>query len=352
PAGRPPAGPPRRTEPRRPPEPEKSGKTGYIVLAVAGIAAIIAAILLAKSLLKSGGNNDTKQVPDFHIGTMSAQQAQQLLAQPENKGWSLAGSGQDCPNDVDRHTGNKDTIIAQSPAAGGFIKPQAITYCLSLGPQLGAVPTKAVLNTWDEGTLKTYLTKAGFNIASPIVTQQNDDKIPAGKIIDVNDNTNGNVTSIAGKQNLNVGNIQIGWVISQGQKQIPLTAQQFKGVNVDDAVRAIQGQGFTKVQKLLDKDAPGQPNSPVTKITPGDGPYAPDQQILVYYAPAPPPPPTTPSTSQTCDPSQGQDCTTSPTTQPTGTATSTSGGPSTNPSCQIGIFGCPSTPTSTKHGGG
>ncbi|NUR29678.1 MAG: Stk1 family PASTA domain-containing Ser/Thr kinase, partial [Catenulispora sp.] len=61
PGGRPPAGPPRRTEPRRAPEPEKSGKAGYIVLAVAGIAAVIAAILLAKSLLKSGGNNGNEQ---------------------------------------------------------------------------------------------------------------------------------------------------------------------------------------------------------------------------------------------------------------------------------------------------
>lgn len=355
PGGRPPAGPPRRAEPRRPPEPEKSGKTGYIVLAVAGIAAVIAAILLAKSLLKSGGNNDSKQVPDFGVGAITVQDAKDLLSKPENQGWSLTGNGTDCTgvSDDTRRAGKKDTIVAQSPAPGtnNFQKPGPITYCLSLGPLLGAVPDKTVLNTMDEPALRNYLTAAKFNMANPIVIEQNDPKIPAGKIIDVFDGTPTN--SIAGQKNLNVGNISIGWIKSAGQKQLPLSVSQYKGQDADTVVKLIQNQGFTKVQKLLETTTAGagQPANTVTRITPGDGNYAPDQQIIVYYAPQPPPPPTTSSSSPTCDPSQGQDCNT-PTNSPTGTTQPTGSGPSTNPSCQIGgIFGCPSTPTSTKHGG-
>ncbi|NUP51473.1 MAG: hypothetical protein HOW97_29780, partial [Catenulispora sp.] len=353
PGGRPPAGPPRRAEPRRAPEPEKSGKTGYIVLAVAGIAAVIAAILLAKSLLKSGGNNSDKQTPDFGVGAITVQDAQNLLSKPENQGWSLTGNGADCNgvSDTDRRAGKKDTIVAQSPAPNSFTKPGPITYCLSLGPQLGAVPDKATLNKMDDPALRAYLTAAKFNLANAIVIQQNDDKIPAGKIIDVFDGTPGN--SIAGQKNLNVNNVTIGWVVSQGQKQIPLSAAQYKGQDADSVVKIIQNQGFTKVQKLLETTGvgAGQQANTVTRITPGDGTYAPDQQIIVYYAPQPPPP-TTSANSPTCDPQQGQDCNT-PTTSPTGTTQPTGSGPTTNPSCQIGgIFGCPSTPTSTKHGGG
>jgi len=156
---------------------------------------------------------------------------------------------------------------------------------------------------------------------------------------------------ITGKQNLNVNQITIGWVVSQGQKKIQLSAQQFVGQQLD-AVSLIKGQGFTNVTKTTDSTATGQPEGTIIKITPADGLYATDQQIVVFVAPKPPPPPTTQPTTPACD-SATQDCNTSPTTQPTGTtATSSSGGPSSNPSCQIGgIFGCPSTPTSTKHGG-
>ena len=119
---------------------------------MAGIAAVIAAILLAKSLLKSGGNNSTKAVPDFGVGMNSAQQAGQILAKAENQGFTLTGNGEDCPSGIDRRQAQAPagTIIAQDPPANAYKKPGPITYCVSLGPQLGAVPNKAVLNGMNE----------------------------------------------------------------------------------------------------------------------------------------------------------------------------------------------------------
>ena len=83
-------------------------------------------------------------MPDFGVGVNNVSQARALLQQPEYQGFSLAGNGEDCP---DRHRPAPGpplgTIIAQNPtAAGAYQKPGPITYCLSLGPQLGKVPPR------------------------------------------------------------------------------------------------------------------------------------------------------------------------------------------------------------------
>jgi serine/threonine-protein kinase len=348
PGGRPPAGPPRRPESRRAPEPEKSGRTGYIILAVAGIAAVIAAILLAKSLLKSGGNASQKQVPDFGTGQLTVAQAQAMVQQQEYSGYTLTGNGEDCPAGTDRHQGQAGTIIAQNPAANGYQKPGPISYCLSQGPQLGAVPDKATLNKMNEGALKASLGAAKFNLSNPVVIHQNDDNVPLNNIIDVFDASNGGQTSIAGQKNVDVSKVTIGWIISDGKKKSQLSWQNFVGQNPDTVVGLIKNEGFANVQKLVDTSATSQQPNTVTRVTPAEGSYSADQQIIVYYAPQPVQP-TTPTSTQ-CDPATDPNqCQGNPTTPAT-----TPGGPpgqgSTNPACLLNPAFCPST-SNTKKGG-
>jgi serine/threonine-protein kinase len=348
-SGRPPAS-PRRAEPRRPPEPEKSGRTGYIILAVAGIAAVIAAILLARSLLKSGGNNSSKAVPDFGIGVKNVQQAQQMLAQPDYTGFSLAaGSGKDCPAGTDVHSGNAGTIIAQNPASGTFGKPGPITYCLSLGPQNGKVPAKATLNGMNQDQLKTYLSGAHFDVSNPVISQAASDTVPASNIIDVIDANNNNQV-LDGQQVPDVTKVQIGWIVSTGKKQIPLNnTAGYKGQPYGGVVSQIKGLGFTNVTSQVDTSDAGQTAGNVTRISVGDGPHSADTPIVVYYAPQPPP--STPSNTQSqCDPGQDPNC------QPSTTTTSGPGnGQTSNPMiCVVDpqAPGCPGNPTTSKKGGG
>ena len=348
PGARPPAGPPRRPEPRRPPEPEKSGRTGYIILAVAGIAAVIAAILLAKSLLKSGGNTNSKAVPDFGVGSTNVAAANQLLAKPENAGWSLAGNGKDCTGVADMHQGTLGTIIGQAPAAGGYAKPGPITYCLSLGPQLGRVPLTTTLNGWNQDQLKQYLAGAHFDVGNPQITSQSDPKVPNGDIIHVIDANNNNAV-IDGTQQ-DTSKVQIGWIYSTGKATIPLTTTNFAGQPYAGVVSQIQGEGFTNVKPQVDTTANGQQPGNVTRISPPDSQLSADTPIIVYYAPQPVAPTTPSSTQATCDPSQGN-C------QPSGNPSSTPSQPgqtssNINPGCIFDPSLCPSTPTSSKKGGG
>jgi serine/threonine-protein kinase len=346
PGTRPPA-PPRRAEPRRPPEPEKSGKAGYIILAVAGIAAVIAAILLAKSLLKSGGNANSKAVPDFGIGQTNVTKAQQILAQPEYAGFSLGA--QVCPNGTDVHSQAAGTIIAQDPAAGTFTKPGPITYCLSQGPQKGKVPTKAALNGMNSDQLKSYLAGAHFNVDNPLITSQPDPKVPVNNVIDVVDTGNNNAI-LDGKQIDDVTKVTIGWIVSTGPSKIPLP-NNYGGQPVDQVINQIKGLGFTNVTKAQDPSANGQPANTVTKISPGDGgSYPADTPVVVYYAPQPPP--STPSsTQQQCDPQDPNCQQGGPSTPSTGPDNSQSSG-NGNPACTIYPQLCPSSPSTSKKGGG
>ena len=349
-SGRPPV-PPRRAEPRRPPEPEKSGRTGYIILAVAGIAAIIAAVLLAKSLLKSGGNSSTKAVPDFGIGTTNVTQAQAMLAKPEYAGFSLSGSGKDCPAGTDVHSGTAGTIIAQTPAANGtYQKPGPITYCLSLGPQNGKVPAKATLNTWTQDTLKAYLTGAHFDVSNPVISQAASDTVPPNNIIDVIDANNNNQV-LDGQQVPDVSKVQIGWVVSTGKNKIPLNnTGGYKGQPYGGVVSQIKGLGFSNVTSQADNTDNGQTAGNVTRISVGDGQYTADTPIVVYYAPQPPP--STPSSSQSqCDPGQDPNCQQNPTSTNSGPGN----GQTSNPMiCVVDpqAPGCPGNPTTSKKGGG
>jgi len=349
--GAPPAGPPRRPAPRRPPEPEKSGKTGYIILAVAGIAAVIAAILLAKSLLKSGGNSSQKAVPDL-VGQSNIQAANQILAKPENAGFTLSGDGKACPAGFDVHQGNAGTIIAQNPPVGGYQKPGPITYCLSLGPQNGKVPTKAILNGMNQDQLKTYLAGAHFDVSNPQVSQNSDPKVPVGNIIDVID-ANNNGAVLDGQQVPDVTKVQIGWIVSTGPAKIPLTGTDgFKGQPYTGVLAQIQSLGFTNVKAVPDTTAYGQQPNNVTRLTVGDGSYPAGQPIVVYYAPQPPPSPTTPtSTQQQCDQSDPTCQTQGGPTTPSGPNGQTS---SDNPICMVDpqAPGCPNAPSTSKHGGG
>jgi len=94
----------------------------------------------------------------------------------------------------------------------GSGKPGPITYCLSLGPQLGKVPATATLNGWNQDNLKAYLTGAHFDVSNPVITQQADPTIPQGHIIHVVDANNNNAV-IDGTQQ-DTSKVQIGWIVS------------------------------------------------------------------------------------------------------------------------------------------
>jgi serine/threonine-protein kinase len=336
--GRPPAGPPhRRVDSRRAPEPEpKGGRTGYVILGVAAVAAVIAAVLLFNTMLKPGGASDTKAVPDL-TGKNLADARTAVAAAP---GFSLVGTGADCSTDDAKHATPKDTISEQTPAGGGYVKPGPIKYCLSLGPQTGAIPSVAVLNGMTEPQLKAALKAAKFPAASVdavIATHQNDPKIPKDKIIDVRDQSTGK--SVAGTS-VDVNSVQLTWIVSDGQQQITVP-DGLIGLQYGDAVNRLKALGFKQVTAVPDPggNTTGQAQGTVTQLknVQVGQQYGPDQQITLYYAPAPAAPP---SNTNTCDqdPSQCQ-------TQP--------GTPSSSTSSQGGFpggIGFPPTPTTTKHG--
>jgi beta-lactam-binding protein with PASTA domain len=281
---------------------------------------------------------------------MNVTQAQAMLAKPDYAGFSLAGSGKDCPAGTDVHSGTAGTIIAQSPAANGtFQKPGPITYCLSLGPQNGKVPAKATLNTWNEGTLKAYLTGAHFDVSNPVVTSVPSDTVPANNIIDVIDANNNNQV-LDGQQVPDVSKVQIGWIISTGKKQIPLQGvDNFRGQPYGSVVSQIKALGFTNVTPSADSPSGTQQPGNVTRISKPDGSYTADTPIVVYYEPQPVAP-TTPTSSQSqCDP-QDPTC-----QQPTSTNSGPGNGQTSNGMICIvnpNAPGCPNNPTTSKKGGG
>jgi beta-lactam-binding protein with PASTA domain/predicted Ser/Thr protein kinase len=334
--GRAPAGPPRRPDSRRPPEPEpKSGKTGYVILGVAAVAAVIAAVLLFNTILKPGGASNNKAVPD--LTGKNLDQAKALIAQ--NPGFSLVGLGADCSTEEAKHLTPQGTISEQKPGPGTYQAPGPITYCLSSGPVTGSVPDVATLNGMTEPQLKAALTAAKFpNVSAVIPSHQNDPKVPKDHIIDVRDLATNQ--SLAGKKGIKVDEVQLTWIVSDGQKQIQVP--DVSGLNSQDAVNQLRGQGFTKVTPVVDPQ--GNPNNlaqgTVTRlgnVTVGQM-YNSDQPITVFFAPPPVAPPV-----NTCD----QDptaCQTTPSGQPSNPSST-----GTQPGGPGGII-FPPTSTSSKHG--
>ena len=339
--GRPPAGPPRRPESRRAPEPEpKGGRTGYIILGVAAVAAVIAAVLLFNTMLKPGGASNNKLVPD--LTGKQVPQANQLLA---GTGFTLTGTGLDCKSEDDKHVQDKGSITEQAPAAGTSVVPGPITYCLSQGPQTGAIPSLAILNSWTEPQLKAALKSAKFpaaNIDGVIASTQPDQKVPKDHIIDVRDQNTGK--SVAGTS-VDVNAVQLTWIVSTGPQQITVP-DGLIGLNYKDAVNRLTALGFKQVIATADPQGnTGQAQGTVTQLknVQVGQQYGQDQPITVYYAPAPVAPPTTnPACDPQTDPNGCQ-------TQPGGQPSSPNGGNTSSPGSIGGVF--PPTATSTKgHG--
>jgi serine/threonine-protein kinase len=341
--GRAPAGPPnRRPDSRRAPEPEpKGGKTGYIILGVAAVAAVIAAVLLFNTMLKPGAASHNKIVPDLSGKTLA--EANGLISAAP--GFSLVGQGADCTAEENKHIGAKGTISEQSPAAGNSQVPGPIKYCLSQGPVTGAIPTTAQLNGMTSDGLKAALKAAKFpNIDGVFPTTKNDPKVPKDNVITVTDAA-GN--KLDGKTGLDVANTQLTWVVSLGPQQATVPGG-LEGLPYQDAKSRLTGLGFTQVTTVSDPagNTNNQVQGTVTRLAnvTENKPYNLDQPITVYYAPAPVTPP---SSSNSCDPQTDQNqCQTPPSSQPSGPGSSSS----SQPGGVIGGPFPPSSSSSSKHG--
>jgi serine/threonine-protein kinase len=329
--GRPPAGPPsRRTESRRPPEPERNGKAGYVILGVAAVAAVIAAVLLANTLLKSGGNSVTTQVPNIQGQTVA--QAQQTIANA-NAGltgkdrWTLSGSY--CGSGVIDPNTDKDHINGQKPSADDFLTPQAISYCVSLGAQTGKIPQAAQLNSMTEDQLKTFLKSQGFNIDTVTGQTVASNTVKQGDIIDVIDfNAN---TSVAGKSVPT--STTLSWTISGGPANVAVP--DVTGETVQNATKALTQANLVEAEQDTYSDTVPQ-GSVISTDPPANTQVAPGSKVTLIVSKGQQP--TSPPSSG-CDPSDP-----SCQTQPSDGSTSQNNGPG-------GLLGGPgSSPTTKKNG--
>ena len=324
--------PTRRVDSRRAPEPEPgNGKAGYVILGVAGIAAVIAAILLFNTLLKSGGNSVQTQVPNLQGKTVA--EAQQLIASTNaslttREKWSLSGSS--CGAGVIDASTPKDQIRDQEPKADDFKTPQAISYCVSLGAKTGAIPPASSLNTMSEDALKAYLTGQGFSIDTVSGQTAPSATVNKGDIIDVIDFTTGQ--SVAGKTI--PASTTLSWTISGGPANV--TVSDVTNELEAQARQTLSGQGLVVAKKTAYSDTVPQ-GEVISTDPPANTQVAPNSKVTITVSlgqqPNNPPP--------GCDPND-------PTcqTQPSDGPTSQGNGPGGNPGGPGGV-----SPT-TKKGNG
>ncbi len=297
---------------------------------------MIAAVLLAKTLLKPGGATNSKQIPDLTGNTV--QKARDFLASPSGNGFTLGVPITGCEQGKSDST-PKGQIFQQDPAAtGGYIAPKAINYCVSTGPAQAMI--QAGLKGKPAAVVQAQLTQLGFKVDGVVAQQVADDHVPVGSVVDILDTaTNKSVLGLTIDQSS-----ALTWTVSSGPATTPVpdvTNQSFT-----DAKNLLNSKGFQVAQVtqnsnsvqagyVISQNPPGNTNtSPSAKIT-----------LMVSSGPAPTTPPST-----SCDPVD-------PTCQPTGGPPSNPGQPS-NPSGTAtsagalgGLAGGPGgTPTSTKHG--
>ena len=296
--------PARRPDNRRPPEPEPSGgKTGYVILAVAGVAAVIAAVVLFNTLLKPAVPNTGQAVPT--ITNMNVADAHTTLAAQVGVKFTLGANN--CASftnpTVDPQTGAAGVIIAQSPdpQKTSYAAPGPITYCLATGPKQGTIAKNLIGQT--QAVATSNLKASGF-LQDPLVLQQASTTVPPGEVIDIQD---GSGNTVAGQTV--PASTQLTLVISIGPPTFTVPASGLIGLDVNQAAAQLKGLGFTNVHSTPDSSAPAGsvPNS-VTRIggvTPGQTATA-GSLITLYVAPQPAAPPP----SATCDPNgaNGANC--------------------------------------------
>jgi beta-lactam-binding protein with PASTA domain/predicted Ser/Thr protein kinase len=169
---------------------KSNDRTGYIILAVVAVIAIVLGIVVFNKLLGGGGSGGTTtSVPN--ITNLTVAQATTKLTGNNLKLGSNTCSG-DAANSTTVPAGQ---IISQSPANGATATTgTSVNYCLSAGATQKKLPDTASLNNATKATVEQTLNANGFNTLRE--SDQASGTVPAGNVIDLQD---GNGKSIAGQ---------------------------------------------------------------------------------------------------------------------------------------------------------
>jgi serine/threonine-protein kinase len=279
-----------------------------VILAVAAVAAVIAAVLLAKTLLKSGGNSVSTQVPVITGQTLA--QAQQSVA-TANQGltgtarWTLSGSN--CGAGKNDAATPANQIISQDPAASGFMAPQAISYCISLGVQAGQIPAAPALAGMTEDQLKALLKQQGFAVDGVVGVTVANATVKAGNIVDVLDANS--QSSVAGKS-VPISTV-LTWNISGGPGTVPVPDVTNEAYT--DAKAALEQQKF-QVAEIQAYDPNIVQGNVISMNPPANSQQAPGTKITLTVSKGPQPDNTPPNCNPATDPNQCQG--TQPSTTP------------------------------------
>jgi beta-lactam-binding protein with PASTA domain len=167
---------------------KSNDKTGYIILGVVAVIAIVLGVFVFSKLF-GGGTGQTTTVPSI-VGK-NVQQAQAALDANGLKLGSNTCSG-DAANSTTVPAGQ---IMRQNPQNGATATSGSpVDYCLSAGAQQKKLPDAASLNSNTKDTVKKTLGDAGFG--SLLESDQASSTVPAGNVIDLQD---GNGKSLAGQ---------------------------------------------------------------------------------------------------------------------------------------------------------
>jgi serine/threonine-protein kinase len=271
---------------RQPPQ-RRGRAAAYAVLAVATIAVFVVALVIAKSLLSTGGGDvNTPNV----IGLSVADARAMLVAKGLRVGkttYEYDNSGKYAFGEVFQQTPQPDILLS---------KGQPVDLVVSKGVHMVTVPTTLVGLTQAEA--KRALAAAGLKVAQ-VIPRSSDQ--PAGQVLDTNPPPGTQVPIGSGVQ----------LVVSNGKVAVP----QVVGETVAQATQDLEQAGFQV--KLTPNTS--TPDAHVISQDPAAGSFASYGSTVTLQTDAPPPSPTPTPSSPTPTPTD----TTSEPPSPTPSDTST-----------------------------
>jgi len=256
----------------------------YIALGVAAVLVFLVALLLAGSLLKSGGGDvNTPNVIGLSLGDAKAMLAAKGLR---------AGKVQTAFDNTGKYAAGE--VMSQDPQPDILLsKGQSVDLTVSQGIEQVVVPANLV--GLRESDAKSVL--AGAHLKVGQIIPQNSDQ-PAGQVLATN--------PVSGQQ-VPI-NTPVALTVSTGKVQVPKVV----GMTVDQAVQTLQQAGFQV--KLNPDTSPGDAH--VVSQDPAPGSFAKYGSTVLLQTDAPPPTPTaTPSNTPSTTPSE------TPSTSPSSTPT-------------------------------
>jgi serine/threonine-protein kinase len=262
---------------------KKGGRTGYIVLAVLCVAALVAAFLVGNALLSGGSSSNQVTVPDLTGLQPAAASASASAAQ-------LIAADGNCP--TPNSSISSGQIASQSPVAGNFLdKGKTVKYCLSTGAKKVLIPTS--YKGQGASTVQQALTNQGFSVTE---SQAYNANIPAGSVSDVVLQSN-NSSSVLGQQVPTTTALVI--VVSSGT-QTATVPNIVAGTSVQDTENQLKAAGFNTFTTAQQYSS-SVPQGTVIAVTP-TGQQAVSQTITIEVSQGPQPTTsttTTPPTSTT-----------------------------------------------------